>query len=441
MRGGFTVLVSAALLAAGAPATLALAQDVPVGTTAGTTGAQSSTTCPKPSLGGLPKRPKLANAAIHFKLTNLPVGSSYLIKAGRGEVSGGAAQGSTVKGKFQLPNQGTKSHKVDITAIVDTENCTNAPWKLRKQIRYKAVQAPTPAPATPATPAAPAKPTPAAPSRPATPAKPAPAATHAPAPPKLPKAKPVKTPKPWQVQPTLGTPLSVRMYMTPIDGASRLEQKVAAPRLSRLEQKTDKAKSDHALIGLGIVGTLFIASTIAGLWTFVRRDEVQFERAMSYQLKHLDEGDFSVMPDEDPGPEGPPLQPSEEAPFADPAAVPTEEPATVPVAAPSHEELVRHRAELEQELQRILTEAGVEAELQGILADARREAERQGVALDTDLMLQTICDELNGSVTLSDGKREGIRRMFAAIIAEETQRASRSESAEQQEATAPAAAS
>ena len=147
-----------------------------------------------------------------------------------------------------------------------------------------------------------------------------------------------------------------------------------------------------------------------GLMLFHRRDEIQFEAAMSYQLKHLEEGDLNVVPDDEEL-ESPPLA-GEEAPFADPAAAPPAE-APAPVPAPTSEELVRQHAEVEQELQRILTEAGVEAELQGILADARNEAERQRVAFDTDLMLQVLCDELNGSAKLSDVKREELRTMFA----------------------------
>jgi hypothetical protein len=429
MRAGLTLLISAALLAAGVPATNVLAADLgPTSTEAsGTTGAQSATTCPQPRLSGLPKRPKVTHATIHFKLTNMTVGASYLVRAGGYEVYGGGARGPTVKNSFLLPDQGPQSHKIAITAVVDTENCANAPWKLQKQIHYKAVAA-----ATPAAPAAPP-----ASNAPATPAKPAPAPTPLPAPVKPVKVKPVKPVKlPWQVRPH-GTPLSLRTYMAPLDGASRLLERPTPPKLSRLERQADTAKSNHALVGLGLVGALFIASTLAGLWAFVRRDEIEFEAAMSYQLKHLDEGDFSLVADE-AEPEGPPLAPTEEAPFADPAATPATATA-VPALTP--EELVRQHTEVEQELQRILTEAGVEAELQGILAEARDEAERQGVAFDTDLMLQVLCDELNGSAKLSDVKREQLRAMFATIIAEETQTASAPVGVSEQEASAPAATS
>jgi hypothetical protein len=255
--------------------------------------------------------------------------------------------------------------------------------------------------------------------------------------------KPAKLPKPlWQTRPKLGTPLSQRTWMVPLDGASRVVQAEPEPKLSRLEQKADKAGSSNALVGLGIVGGLLLASTLGGLWIFVRRDEVQFERAMSYQLKHLEEGDYTLVPEEEP--EAAPLAASEPAPFADPAqgadeappeVVPPVAPAPVapapvapapvaPALAPTAEERSRHRSEVEQELQRILNEAGLEAELQGIFADARTEAERQGVALDTDLMLQALCDEINGSAKLSDVKREQLKAMFEGIIAEEAQTAS-----------------
>jgi hypothetical protein len=427
MRAGLFFLILAALLAAGAQATIALAQDpVPAGTTAtGATGVQSATSCPKPRLTGLPKRPKFTNATIHFKLTKITVGSVFLISAGYGEVYGATAETPTVKGKFLLPDQGTKDKTILIKAVVDTESCTNAPWKLQKKINYKAV--------TPATPTTPATPAPGAPAA-ANPAAPTPAPAVPPVKPVKPvKVKPVKAP--WQIRPEVGTKLSLRTWIVPIDGASRMQERVAQARLSRLEQETDKASSSNALVGLGLVGALFMASTIAGLWVFVRRDEVQFERAMAYQLKHLEEGDFSVLPDEGHE-EGPPLEAIEDAPFVDPTPVPSEAPTepiaaatpVPPVPAPSPADVMRHRREVEEELQRVLNEAGLEAELQGILVDARHEAERQGVALDTDLMLQALCDEINGSAKLSDVKREQLRTMFASIIAEESQKAAAPES-------------
>lgn len=421
MRAGLTLLILAAFLAGGAQSTVALADDLlSTGTTtaSGATGVQSATACPTPRLSGLPKRPKFTNATIKFKLTNLTVGATYLIRAGGGEVLGGAVQTPTVKSSFLLPDQGVKDRKTTITAIVDTQNCSNAPWKLEKRIRYKATATATPAPTTPAAGAPPA-------------AAPTPAPAAAVKPP-VTAVKPLKAPKPtWQTVPHLGTPLSQRTWMVPIDGAARMVQGVPQPKLSRLEQKTDTASSSNALVGLGLIALLFVFSTIVGLWVFVHRDEVAFEAAMSYQLRHLEEGDFNLMPDEEPY--APPLAASGEAPFAEPAPT-LEEPAPVasvaapeiaptPVPAPTPAETMHHRAAVEAELQRVLSEAGLETELQGILADARTEAERQGVALDTDLMLQALCEEINGSAKLSDVKREELRTMFAGIIAEEAKKA------------------
>ena len=90
-----------------------------------------------------------------------------------------------------------------------------------------------------------------------------------------------------------------------------------------------------------------------------------------------------------------------------------------PNGAPQAE---RH-AEVETEVHRILTEAGLEAGLEGILVHARAEAERSGIALDQDLMLEALCDEISGSAKLSDTAREELRSVFAGIIAEEAQQA------------------
>ena len=158
-----TVSVTAVLLATGAQVSFALpdptaataptAPTTTTGTASGTTGPQ---TCPTPPLKGLPKTPKFTNATIHFKLTNVTPGSAYIVRAGDREVLGGTAVASTEKNKFLLPDQGTHDGKVVITAIVDIENCENAPWKLQKKIHYNAVTAPAAAPAAPAagTPAA-----------------------------------------------------------------------------------------------------------------------------------------------------------------------------------------------------------------------------------------------------------------------------------------------
>jgi hypothetical protein len=80
-----------------------------------------------------------------------------------------------------------------------------------------------------------------------------------------------------------------------------------------------------------------------------------------------------------------------------------------------------HRAQVEAELQRLLTEAGIDTQLDGILAEAREEAEKQGITIDPDLMLRALTDELDSSQTLSEANRSGLRAMFQEIIAEETE--------------------
>jgi hypothetical protein len=421
-------LVSAAFLAVGTPVSLALpdpAADTATGTTgtaadtmgvgaaAGTTGAQQSTTCPTPALKGLPKTPKFTNATINFKLTNMTVGAAFMLKAGDTEVYGSTAAARTIKDKFQLPHQGATDRKIMITAIIDA-NCENAPWKLQKAIKYDAVT--TPAAATPvATPPAGA---PAA----GTPSPGLPIPTPA-------RIKPPKLPKPLnQRLPHTGPPPSRFAWMTPIDGGAQLEEKLAGPKLSPLERKSEKANSGNALLGLGIVGGLLGIATVGGFLAFRHRDEVQFERAMTEQLKHLEEGDPGLEAAEDP--HAAPFAPAEEAPFADTSELP----ATEPVPATAHAngssnggpaevdpEVARHRAEVEGELQRILNEAGVQAGLEGILMDARHEAERHGIALDPELILHALCEEINGSARLSDPKRAELRAMFAEIVAEEAQ--------------------
>jgi hypothetical protein len=418
-RAGAICLLAAALLACAAPNALAQQAAGTTGaqlqsTPAGTTGAQEATSCPTPRLSGLPKQPKFTNATIHFTLSNLTVGSTYLVTAGQSEVLGGVVQKPTMKNSFLMPDQGVKDKKIFVKAVLYSDSCDNAPWKLQKKISFKST---TPAPA--ATP--PAKPgaTPAA-----TPAPVAPIAKPAvPVPPvKLPK---VKLPKPiTERAPDLGPPPSRRAWLTPVDGGARLDQKIVAPILGRLERKAEKANSSNALLGLGIFGAIFAIATLAGFMIFRRQDDVLFEKAQTEQLKHLEEGDPGLGWSEDPED---PMTPVE-APFAEDPQPPAEElvAATAAMPAPplSEQELVRHRAEVEAELQRILTEAGIDAELEGILVDARAEAERHGIDLDPDLMLQALCEEINGSAKLSENRRHDLREMFSAILAEESQQAS-----------------
>jgi hypothetical protein len=394
-------------------------------TAVGPTGASQSTTCADPKLSGLPKRPKFTNATIHYRLSNLTVGSTYLIKAGKAEVGSGGVTQSTVKGSFLLPDQGQVDKKITIAAIVFHESCENGPWKLEKRIKYNAITAPAAATPPAKTPAAPAAtPAPVTPTPPVNPVKP---------------VKPLKLPKPInQRLPNTGPPPTRVAWLTPIDGGARLDKKLTAPELGRLEYRSDKASSTNALFGLGIVAVIFAIAIVGGYFAFRHRDEVQFEKAITEQLKHLEEGDPGLEFADDP--DKVPLQAPEDPPFAEtpeiaetPETVETPvEPAPAPVAANAGangasngtplnlppEEVAKHRASVEAELQRVLTEAGLDAELEGILVDARNEAERHGLALDSEHILQALCEEIDGSAQLTDRKRAELRMMFENIIAE-----------------------
>jgi hypothetical protein len=370
----------------------------------GTTGAQQSAgACPEPRLGGLPKRAKFTNATIHFELVNMTVGAFYLVRAGRGEVLGQSAQQSTVKNSFQLPDQGLKSRKIPIEVVVSSDQCENGPWKLTKKIRYKAVVAP----ATPAPPAN--QPAASAPAKPATPT---------PAPVKPVKVKPFNPISTLPKLPPKGPSLSLRTWMTPLDGGSRLERAPIGPKLSRIERKADKAKSSVALIGLAALFVVGGGLALGGLAFLSRRDDIGVEEAFAQLPQHLEEGSPDMpqplQPDEDPSTAG----------FAAhmlagaPAAAPEQLHGGNGNGAPSP---VEHRAQVEAELQRLLTEAGVEAQLDGILAEAKEEAERQGITIDPDLMLRALSDGMDGSEPLSEASRAGLRAMFQAIIAEETE--------------------
>jgi hypothetical protein len=454
-----TVLISAAFLATGAQASYAALG--PTGTTGATGAQQTTTTCPTPKLK-VPKRNVSSGATVKFKLTNMTTGAGYIIRAGTLEVWGGAATTPTVKASFLFPYSGTKDRKSVIAAVIDSETCDNAPWKIEKKVQYRA----DPALATPAEPATPTTPAPAA----VTPAKPIPTPTPTPTP-----IKPPKLPKPLSQRiPKTGPPLGQRVWLTPIDTGARLDQRLPPPVLSRLERKADEASSTTALVGLGIVFAVFGISTLAALMVFRRRDEIQFEKALGEQLKHLEEGDPGLeFAGDEPSTE--PIPPAEQAPFAAPvvvppmdadgaalaADVPAEE--ALPVDTPAEEALpaaalangaavehppaeaptehpsepptevlpepavtngapTEHRAHVEAELQRVLDDAGFQAELHGILVEARGEAERQGIAIDTDMMLQALVEEINGSTELSDPARAQLRSKFEQIIAEEAER-------------------
>jgi hypothetical protein len=423
-----TLLLSAAFVAAGAQVAIALVD--PASQSSGTTGAQTTSTCPTPRLGGLPKHAKFTNATVKFKLSNLTSGSTYLISAGGGEVLGGTAFQSTLKGTFQLPDQGPKTRRIPITAVIATDSCENSPWKVQKKIHYKGYAVPAAPKTPPATPAPKATPTP----------TPTPAVT--PKATKTPVIKPPKLPKPLTQKAPAVTPLSVRTWITPIDNGARLAEKLPQPKLARLEQKADKASSNNALIGLAIVFSLFAVSTVAAFMAFRRRDEIQFEAALSAQLSHLEEGDPGFAPSaEEPStaPFAAAMADSAPAEALDAPAegeAPTEvlpEPVAANGAAaegaPAEQPVLEQPAQAEQtpaeveaELQRILDDAGLQAELQGILADARSEAEQHGVAIDPDLMFQALCEELGGSAALSEPARAELRSKFDRIIAAEAER-------------------
>jgi hypothetical protein len=411
------VFVTAAFLIPGAQAAFALpdpAAAVPAEQAAGvgTTGAQTTSACPEPRLKGLPKHATKVNATVPFKITGMTQGTDYLIKFGRGEVQSGAvAQTGTVKNTFKVPEQGPKSRKIAVVAIVSNTQCENSPWKLTKKLRYKGV--PLPETATPPATAPTQTPVPTTPPNSAIP---------------TPGGKPVKPPTPASTLPKLppkGPLLTIRTWLTPLDGGSRLDKPPTPPELSRTERRAEKASSSAALVGLAGLFVLLGVSVIGGLVVLKRRDDVLIEEAMGVLPQHLDEGSPDMHEGEEP--ETAPLHingaaASEPAPEAVPAAEVVPEPVLAGNGngqpSPAH-----HRAQVEAELQRLLTEAGVEAELGGIIAEAKAEAERSGVAIDSDVIVRALTDELNGVAALSESKRAGLRSMFAEIVAEETSRA------------------
>jgi hypothetical protein len=405
------VFVTAAFLVVGAQA--AFGVSAPAEQSVGTTGAQSdaqsgvqqaTSVCPEPRLSGLPKRPKFTNATIHFKLLDMTQGAGYLVKAGKGEVLAGyVPQAGTVKNSFQLPDQGVKSRTIPIEVVISNDQCENAPWKVTKKIRYKAVTPPA-APTTPQTPAA------AQPGAPST-AKPVPVTP----------VKPVKPITPVSALPKLppkGPSLKIRTWATPLDGGSRLVQAPLGPKLSRTERRADKAKSSTALIGLG---ALFLLSGIGGIGALAilkRNDERVISDAFAVLPQHLEEGSPD-MPQSGEEPDTAQLSAHmlEAATPVAPLA-----PAMAQVEENDRGDSTHHREEVEAELQKLLAEAGIDAHLEGILTDAREEAARQGIALDSNVILQAIGDELNGTEGLSEAKRGELRAMFASIVAEEAER-------------------
>jgi hypothetical protein len=417
MRVCIFVIVTAAFLVAGAQVAFGVVGPTGPAASVGATGAQQSTVvCPEPRLAGLPPRPKFTNATIHFKLLNMSQGSGYLVRAGKAEVlAGGADQNGTIKNSFLLPDQGVKSRTIPIEVVVANDQCENSPWKLVKKIQYKAVpQAATPTPGNAKAPAA------AQPNTPA-PKKPAVATPVAPVKPVTP-VKPVKPLSNLPKLPPKGPSLKVRAWMNPLDGGSRLVQVPLGPKLSRTERRADKANSSSALIGLG---GLFLAcglGAIVGLALLKRKDEIVIADAFGVLPQHLEEGSPD-MPDEVHAGEEPDTeQLSAHILQTVPAAAPIE-PAAVDPEGNGNGSPTVHREEVEAELQRLLAEAGLDTQLEGILSDARELAAEQGLALDSDVILQAICDELNGTAALSESKRSDLRTMFKDIIAEEAREA------------------
>jgi len=246
-RAGLILLLAAALLPSAV--SNAFAQQA-AGTTGaqlqsapgGTTGAQEATSCPTPRLSGLPKSPKFTNATIHFTLSNLTVGSTYLVTAGNAEVLGGVVDKPTMKNSFLLPDQGPKNKKIFVKTVLYSDSCDNAPWKLQKKITFKSTTAPAPAtPATPATPPA-ATPNPAA-----APAKGAPVPPVA-----LPK---VKLPK----------PITQRAREGEVPGARVIERNVLEWRLDpaspdRIPEVTDHDQVVVVLCSAGYTSSLAAAT-------------------------------------------------------------------------------------------------------------------------------------------------------------------------------------
>jgi hypothetical protein len=302
---------------------------------------------------------------------------------------------------------------IRIDVVIWSEACENSPWKLTKKIRYKAV-------GHPATPTPPAnQPAASAPGKSATPT-PTPAPTPAPKPVKPPKpAKPFNPVSTLPKLPPKGPSLKLRTWMTPLDGGSRLTQPPVGPKLSRIEQKSEKAKSSAALVGLAVLFVVVAGIGALSLTLLRRREDFKLEEAFGVLPQHLEEGspDMPHTPQPEDEPATAPLAAHIESSASAPAAV-----SELPAAPNGAETLspAEHRAQVETELQRLLTEAGIDTQLDGILAEAREEAEKQGIAIDPDLMLRALTDELDSSQTLSEANRSGLRAMFQEIIAEET---------------------
>jgi hypothetical protein len=189
------------------------------------------------------------------------------------------------------------------------------------------------------------------------------------------------------------------------------------PKLSRIEQKTDKANSSAALVGLAVLFVLVGGITVTSLAFLRRKEDFQLGEAFGVLPQHLEEGspDMPHAPRSGEEPETAQLAVQMQASPSPAASGEVQAAANGSALSPAE-----HRAQVEAELQRLLTEAGIDTRLDGILTEAREEAERQGISIDPDLILRALTDELDGSQTLSEASRSGLRSMFQEIIAQET---------------------
>jgi hypothetical protein len=201
------------------------------------------------------------------------------------------------------------------------------------------------------------------------------------------------------------------------------------PVLSRTERRAEKAKSSAALVGLGGLFLVTGLGAIGALAILKRKDDMVLEDAFGVLPQHLEEGSPDMLraaeePDTAPLAahmleHAPPVVLPPESPAVPPPVPASEEPE--PVAANGNGNgagSTFHREQVEAELQQVLAEAGIDTEVATILADAREWAEREGIEVDSDLMLQVLCDELGGA-SLSESRREDLLSMFRTIAAEE----------------------
>jgi len=188
--------------------------------------------------------------------------------------------------------------------------------------------------------------------------------------------------------------------------------------------------SSSALVALGGLFLLSGLGAVVGLALWKRRDDLVIDEAFGVLPQHLEEGSPDMpQPGEEPDTAPLAMHMLESAPAAvlppEPVVAPGPEPEPVEAHAENGNGTppAFHREEVEAELQRVLAEAGLDAQLEGILSDARELAAEQGLALDSDVILQAICDELNGTAALSESRRTDLRTMFKNIIAEEAREA------------------